>query len=454
MVANVIAWQRSPGEIAHRTILAQPVLRKTCDIVVEYGTQALFFKNGVFAQALEAGRYPARHWVDRLLLRETVSQIALVWVDCGTLLKNFDFAEVRTCDNIPLALFVQLSLCIDRPSLFCANVFKHRETFGEEDLCYWSEGVRNAAEEFFALCPISRVSAARAFKDEFEQKLREHLCHSLARDGLALKEVRAVRCHNPQVAALKDFSGEGEIDRLRRDEKVRQGRDVLRHYRDEAALELTREIIDVARYKKKAVLAAELKKIQDQEQLARREEEARLSISLKEIATREADLEKIWAEEKQDHELAREFWVENKKIQQRQALERLDIQHHLTFAQSRQNYELQMERSRREHEIEMERRRLAAKLQCQALSTVAEEQRRQREVQGEMERREYRVEMEAKIAAMAMETQKKRVEEALSLREKMDLMDYNKARYRLQLEAMQYALREQLRIEKEKDEEA
>jgi hypothetical protein len=78
--------------------------------------------------------------------------------------------------------------------------------------------------------------------------------------------------------------------------------------------------------------------------------------------------------------MAREFLLEKNLLQQRQYLEKLELEH-----------KMQIEQKFAQHQVELGREELAGNLQAQALREIAKEQSEQRKLKGTMERRKFQV---------------------------------------------------------------
>lgn len=220
MSATLLNWCRQPQEFARKLVLHAPWTGSS-EIFVDHGTQVLVFLDGVCTTTLPPGRYAVTRFVNR-----KTAVLTLVWLDSAVLQETLIFKNIRTCDNIPLDITMQLSLRLEQPALFCFNILKERESYYTHELkAYLFDEVRDSIAAFIMTQPIAAITPSRTFKDMLEAQAAAHLSHSLRHDGIYLVQIRSLHLYNPDVEALKDFQAAHEIISQQQKIKLQEKKD-------------------------------------------------------------------------------------------------------------------------------------------------------------------------------------------------------------------------------------
>ena len=441
-MAQKIVWSRRSDEFAYKLNLEIP--KGNPEVVVEHGTQVLFFRDGEFIRVFGPGGHKLQSFIERIFHPKEMS---LIWIDTGALFHHFRFENIRTCDNIPLAIEIQLTLSLEEPSLFCVNVLKAKKNYTRKELNQYLFGeLINSVEEFIALRPIGEINTTRDFKNIFEASIQEHIYHSLKRDGFRILQVRAANFFNPKIERLKDTKANFEISHERHQLEKQTLEEENLSLRQQMASHLQRKMIEVAHDKKQAILEEQTEDVEHRQQIAKLERESRISDYIDDFEVkrlqkkrRKERMKQRWHHEEKSQDQLAEFARQKNLMQHRHEMETRQNSHRHRLELQRQNFLQEQEIGEQQHRLELNRNLLEANLEEQQMKIEGEEAKKDCRLAREMSRKIHQVTMESKVNDIALETQKKRAEMALNIQQKMMFLQYQKQQYQNRLEKMRQA---------------
>ena len=390
-----ITWAKSAIELASRQTLPSP-LPRNCEVLVAQGCQALLIGNGILFSVLAAGC----HNLDSLLrsLPKPAHTVSVVWADGSELRETFIFKNIRTRDNIPLEVTLEISLSLKNLSLFYFSLLQEKNSYARHELKSYLFGeLRNSIEAFLAVRTIADITTTRDFKDRLDLELRDHCRLTLEQNGIVVTNVVAISFNNPEIQALKNFGATLTLQTKQKE------------------LELQAERDGWAVDKQRLALATEQKHTHQRH---------------------DAIL--------QDRSRERNFLANQQILQQKYRLEQLKLEQEQELAMRSQQFRQEMEKNGQYHKIALSQTDLEAGLTRKTLVVTAAETCKDKSFHSEWERRKHQAHMESEIAQIATQTQQRRSEIALEIQEKMALLEYQKAQYQIKLAEMRQTVHQKV----------
>lgn len=202
-------WVRNPEDFATRVDVddVKGVIQK--GLIVEYGTRALLFLNGVYSGTLDPGKHSMGNIGNSVknfigVSSGTVSTAILV--DAGDIELGFKFKpddNIATADPLRISLECALRVNVEEPNLLFVNLMKGRINYTLKDLRdYLAEEVRQGLAELLRQKSVKELSSDLSQKEAIETLLAKHLKVTLQRTGLLLRQVRTFNFSHEQINAL------------------------------------------------------------------------------------------------------------------------------------------------------------------------------------------------------------------------------------------------------------
>jgi len=226
-------WTRPPGDFAVRidTNLAE---WRGKHLVVEHGTRALIFQEGVFKGEVGEGRYSGDDLPGRLKPLSSQGPIVAVVVDAGDVPIDLENDGLRSSDGFELGMRSRLVLRIKDPEALYVNLMKGRPVLrisdpdGKDDVeGQLADEMQVALRSLAATYTADALFGQLAVRGELETRLRDALSTSLGRLGLELVQIRFLDFEGQRYAELRQkraevgigaIEGQIEIDRARQDQ--------------------------------------------------------------------------------------------------------------------------------------------------------------------------------------------------------------------------------------------
>ena len=468
----MIKWQRDADTFARRIVHSDLRDFLGRGFIVEQGTKALFFENGVLREVVRAGKIETGGLLTRLLTLDFHRRVEIVVCEAGDIqlaylyggensqTKEFH-SPVRSAEHIPLQTGVEIVFQLVTPELFMNNVFQGRESLPMVVLKgHYFQEIRDALQQFCSQIKIAEIASGRECKDRCAAALEKHLALSLARDGFRLIQVRSLAMYNPQWAELHrqkacieiagarqslEFEAKhAELEQRERQLELAQREQQLavveaRHSgQQQLAMEavadqtrLERDRRQVENYQCQSRLWQELRRAENQERIHRARSEAELATVLDEIdsagAMRRRDKDELlrqWREHDEDHQRQRAVLTAQMEMEHRYALAAEQLSQDQALSERQLQLAIKRQRQQLEHELAVEKARLAVELENRRLRQIAEVEAKDREQIAELEckKRELafagdRTRAEAEMAEIEMQIQEKRAKNGLRINE-------------------------------------
>jgi hypothetical protein len=241
MAVNCITWIKAAGELARQQELFAVVPRET-EILVAPGTVALVWRDSTLSKTLSPGRYPLSQNLGASWWGSERPHVLLSWVDTEHIPYDFLFPQIRSCDNVPVAVKLQFTSLVHIPSLFVMAMLRERDVCLEHELkARLFDELRNAVSDWLVLQSIHSLGESRAHKESLEQSLRSHLYHSWERTGIRLERLVSVSFHNPDVEALRDFSSLSSLQSVQKQTELSLAQQSLRREHSLTLLQLEQQ---------------------------------------------------------------------------------------------------------------------------------------------------------------------------------------------------------------------
>ena len=172
-------------------------------LIVEAGTQAIFFVNGAVSGILDPGRYDMGGLLQKIKNVFSSKTTTAVLVDTGDVELQFSFADLLTRDPVRLSAEARMVAQLDNPALFFENMMKGRQNYALAELKGFLEGeLRNCMQEFVRTRSLLELSSDTAFKKQIEQAVSRHLAGTFDRKGLSFISVRIFDFRHPRMDEL------------------------------------------------------------------------------------------------------------------------------------------------------------------------------------------------------------------------------------------------------------
>lgn len=325
-------WQRDINDFATRVDVddLKGTLQK--GIIVEQGTKALLFINGALAETLQPGMYDLGGFVTKIKNFEPFHTSTAILLDSGDVELSLNITDIFTKDPLNINLNCKVVAQINNPSFFFNNVMKGRKSYliSEMKGALYDE-LQNAFNEVISKKSVEDLNWDLSLKKQFEVAVENHLRITFQRSGLTFVQLRTI-----------DYTFKG-FDKVRG-----LSEDVfLLVTEEEAKLQGRKRLFDVFSKEQLQELYEETWKADLQDKWNDLREKIRMNLTTDKMnEIKDADkmaafihdidkgnllrkeetevLLRTYEENKQDHDIAREFM-----------LKKLDLEHELQYERTR-----------------------------------------------------------------------------------------------------------------------
>lgn len=221
-------WSRRPGDFAVRIDkqdikgwLAKP-------LIIEHGTRALLFQNGLCKGELGEGSYDTGGFLKRLVHFNLDMHACVVLVEAGDVVIDLENGQLWTADKMELASTERLVLRIADPDAMFVNIFKGSNRVGLDELeCQLAGEVQMLLAGIVGEFAAEDLFTGDDARNEVETQLRYTMATTLGRLGLELVQLRFVSFSGEAYEALRRKWGrvraeEGKVDIVDARAKLRQ----------------------------------------------------------------------------------------------------------------------------------------------------------------------------------------------------------------------------------------
>lgn len=307
-----LQWQPAAGEVAARVSASKLSGWRDADLLVELGTQAVLLAEGAVKDVVGPGTYPLSSLLQRVGrgLGGAWHTLDAVRIVTRPLPLYFSIPDLFTREPDPVSVAVTLTLAVQvvEPIRFLRVLMANRTSLVNQDLSAYLEGaVRLATTEWIEARSFDELKTYASVLPQYEAALEFGLEKMLIRAGLEWVGLDEVMTSQPDMVALRKRKA-AFTERKRTDEQ-----------------ELAEVEYDVQhRERLRQVLSrAELGEAESQLDLAA----SLLEIKRRRLLTQDAldALERAQRERKEDAQLVRTQLMRQLEIENRYALQKLQM---------------------------------------------------------------------------------------------------------------------------------
>ncbi len=321
-------WQRADDEFARRVEASDLRAVLNSGLVVEWGTRALIFQGGKLAVVASEGTYNLNQPMQHV---DTAQPATAILMDAGDTRLPLLYRDVRTQEEVPVDVTVELVVHLSDPAALYANIMHGRDSLSVSELAelLWSESA-NVVQARVRQSSVKELDGNLEMKTTLENDLREHISAALARNGLELVLLRFVSFASEEYEKVRDRAAETFIAEEKADDSQRRA--VLNRKLRET---LTQDRMH------------QFTSAKDFEEFVRQTEH---DLQMKGVIRKEemAELLRTYEEKKEDAEIARKHLLA--KLELEEKLELMQRQHSLNDEQFR--HTRQQEQQRLDTELE------------------------------------------------------------------------------------------------------
>ena len=257
----MLTWHRDANTFARRVVHENKKSLLSSGFIVEQGTKALFFENGVLKEIVGAGKIELGGWLERVMLLDFSRNVEIVVCDAGDV--HFEYiygsngaegvfsSPIRTEDSVMVQVGMAISLQIESPELFMLHVFKGKEELGLLELKNrYQKEIRDSLVEVVSRHKVEELNPGRGFKNSCLDAMEKHLETSLQREGFRLIQICSLSFYNPQIEALQNQKADIKILYDRQNLEIQaqkielEGKDILLgHLRKETEQKIEKDKI-------------------------------------------------------------------------------------------------------------------------------------------------------------------------------------------------------------------
>jgi|GEM_PF-5234715 len=355
-------WHRKDGDVA--VLFDGSLADKVSPVFeVEQGTTGLLFCGGKITEVLGEGRYDLSERCPKKGFLGGRPPYKVLVAEAGWIRTRFVVDGLRTMDKVVVKLECEATVRIDDPGRFFLNLFKGRQSLHSRELgeaLSWD--VRNA---------LVGVVKGVSIKDlAFQPNTRElldsagsALAQALGFMGMSLEGLKILSASNPGFDALTGKE-EDRVIQIWEKESALEGRkrffDVATEEEIQALAESAKEAelaeqrLDVLARTRKAVLRGEFERIRDEEEFAAFLDEQDTGRLLRQKTKDE--LKRTFAEEKEDHDLARRHVLEKLALERDFELKQMKLTHESRLEMDLLEHRHKLENMELDHRIDQEKK--------------------------------------------------------------------------------------------------
>lgn len=430
-------WRRAPDEFAVRIEAGRTIGNDLAGIFkkginVENGTVALFFVDGALKEKLHPGHHTIETVSDQLRkIISTQHTAAVVLVDSGALELDFTVNEIYTKDPLKLKVMCKTVLQLADPTIFFVNVLKGRDSYRINELkdLILSE-LKNALNECVGDKSVEELSTNLVLKKSFQAKLEGHFLQTFNMFGLSFKQVRAIDFIHEKIDELKGKMEEVYLLVSEEEAKLSNRKRLFDVYAKDEIQDITEKKVGVSLYNERAKVWEEMRKAVSSDKMNEIKSEDELEAFLQEMNKGKLirdeeiyELKRTYAENREDHDRARQFLQSRMDLEKTIDLERVRLTGRGDLETEEIEIELKKKRVVYEAQIAEERAKLA---------TVREE--RIKNEMAELDLKKSSAKTDAEIRAIEREEDRLDGEMGLALLEKTQAIKAKKEREEMLLE--------------------
>jgi hypothetical protein len=174
------------------------------DIEIQPGQQALLLVNGRTSEERRGpGKYAVKSFADWMMTAGRGKHVTALVVKGAPTPLEFALKKLHTRDDYELEGRVVVSLQVDNPATFFANLMQGRDTFTLNDLrLFLFEQVWDATQDVVRRKNLKELAEGLTLKEQMASAIAMHLNQTLADTGLKVVQVQTARFSHPRYDAV------------------------------------------------------------------------------------------------------------------------------------------------------------------------------------------------------------------------------------------------------------
>lgn len=219
-------WARAAGDFASRIDVPDVKGWLVKPLLVEHGTRALLFHEGVLVGEVTPGRYDMDGLLKRVGNLEVGRPTSIVLVDGGDVCLGLENGDLWTSDKCQVGTSLQLVVRVNVVDALFQNVIKGQaRVLVDEIEEALAQEVQMVLAGLVGRFPAEALFPAMDARYEIEGELREHLRTTLSRLGLELVQLRFIDFVGEAYEELRQRQSSLQVDTAKTD--VRAQRNIL-----------------------------------------------------------------------------------------------------------------------------------------------------------------------------------------------------------------------------------
>ncbi len=365
-------WARREGDFAARIEVKDLPGLFNKDLVVEPGTQALLFAQGVPQEILPPGVYnldsfgkTIASWFSGMPKTATA-----LLVDVTPAPLDIYIPKCFTADPLPINLVMRMVVDVENAGKFVIAALHSRERYSVEELRnYVGPEVEAIADQYFRAHTLEQLVNNPATRKELELAVEEGLRATFNQFGLVLRNLRTAEMDlsaQEKIGGIKasfsllaqeqeaNLSGQALLDDIAR--RV----DLQELVKDTAKVELEERKIALYERIRRTAQTDKMNEVRSARDFEKFIEE----IDREKLFTEKEkqDLLKGWKEAAEDHDRERAFLLAKADVEQEFNIRAIKIKQNGELSLQEQDYQLELERIRTEKTLAIEEQKWEAEM--------------------------------------------------------------------------------------------
>lgn len=366
-------WAASEQDFAIRVDVDDLEGRLKKGINVEAGTNAMLLENGANLGLVPPGSYVLTSFMQRFgdLFRSGLpKRLTILLAKVTPTDIDFVLDGLFTKDPLRIGVSIKLQTEVSEPAKFLINVLKGRERYSVEALKqYLFPEVAGIVDAWVRTHTVEELADDLSLKAKLELAIEETLRKTFAQSGLRFLQVRAVALNLEVLDKVKgiknDYAllvseGEALAAGRRRVVEVQHELDLVSLAKETAKTEIEERKVELYARMRTAANTDKMNEIRSENDFKAfiQENDRRDLLEDKE----KKELLRAWAEESQDHELARRHLLAKLELNQKYELRMAELKTNGDLDSTQFAFESDLENRKLEFEFDKRRKILASEL--------------------------------------------------------------------------------------------
>jgi hypothetical protein len=387
-------WRRHEEDFATRVVINDVRGFFAREVIVEPGTQAIMLADGQNLGAVGPGKYTMDTLIERaevFLNLRSAHRVEAILVDVADTDLTFEVKRLFTSDPLAVDLSCRTVLRVGNPVRFLRTMMKGRRRYGRDQLHeYLQIEVEDAAQEWMSPYGVEQLANNLQLKDELELAIETHLRRTTERTGLEVVQVRALDLAHEYLDRVTGEQAEAFLLISEKEAELKGRKRLFDILKQEQVQDIAEETAEVEQYERRAAIWDRMRRAVLSDRMAEVETEDELEAFLREqdkqnlIRDKEyEELKRTFAEEREDHELQRRYVMRKLEIERQKELDRVELEAERELLEKRlAKRDLELRAQLAEERIRaVERQKTQIEVQQQQLSIALQEAKTQAEIE-------------------------------------------------------------------------